>query len=41
MKIAVIIISFFLIACANKTIKLSPIEIYGNNEQSIPEPIYE
>tara|TARA_Y100001938_G_C8038924_1_gene405021 strand:- start:997 stop:1119 length:123 start_codon:yes stop_codon:yes gene_type:complete len=40
MKI-IILCSIILVSCANKTIKLSPIEIYGNNEQSIPEPIYE
>ena len=42
MKVILLIMtSFILISCANKSIELRPIQIYGSNEQSIPTPVYE
>ena len=39
MKVTVLIASLFLVSCASKTIELRPIQIYGSNEQSVPEPV--
>jgi hypothetical protein len=40
MKIIILISSLlFLTSCAHHRIELRPIEVWGSNEQSIPEPV--
>ena len=39
--IRIILISFVLSSCATHSVTLGPMEVYGSNEQSIPEPTRE
>ena len=39
MKIILLISLLFLASCAHNRIELRPIEVWGSNEQPIPEPI--
>jgi len=39
--IRIILISFILSSCVAHSVTLGPMEVYGSNEQSIPEPTRE
>jgi len=41
MKIIILIFCIVLSSCSSKIISLKPIDVWGSNEQRIPEPTLE